>query len=201
MKIFAKLLNLLGSKSGTAAAVLTAVVAILSAVSGHVHSSATSFSSSAGIAVAKSAGAGTVWRWPLVGSAGSPPAIVRPFQPPAQRWQAGHRGVDLAAPGSTDVLAAGPGTIAFAGTLFGQGVVTVSHGVVRTSYEPVKATVHVGDVVAAGQKIGELESGLGHCRGSPCLHWGLLSGHGHGVRYYDPLLLLGLVRLRLEAVG
>jgi murein DD-endopeptidase MepM/ murein hydrolase activator NlpD len=106
--------------------------------------------------------------------------------------------VDLAASGATEVLAAGPGTIAFAGTLFGQGVVVVSHGGVRTSYEPVTATVHVGDAVVAGTPIGTLSPG--HCTSSPCLHWGLLTGHGHGVRYYDPLLLLGLVRLRLEPV-
>lgn len=143
----------------------------------------------------------SVWQWPLVGPDGSPPTVARPFDPPAHRWLAGHRGVDLVAPGATEVLAAGPGTIAFAGTLFGQGVVVVSHGAVRTSYEPVSpaATIHVGDSVVAGTPLGTLNPG--HCRGSPCLHWGLLTGHGHGVRYYDPLLLLGLVHLRLEPVG
>jgi murein DD-endopeptidase MepM/ murein hydrolase activator NlpD len=141
-----------------------------------------------------------VWRWPLPGPGGSPPTVLRPFNPPAHRWLPGHRGVDLAAPGAAEVLAAGPGTIAFAGTLFGQGVVVVAHGGVRTSYEPVEpaANLHVGDPVAAGTPIGTLSPG--HCRPTPCLHWGLLTGHGHGVRYYDPLLLLGQVRLRLEPV-
>jgi murein DD-endopeptidase MepM/ murein hydrolase activator NlpD len=147
------------------------------------------------------ASANSVWQWPLAGSGGAPPTVVRPFQPPALRWLPGHRGVDLAAPGATEVLAAGPGTVAFAGTLFGQGVVVISHGALRTSYEPVApaATIHVGDPVVAGTPIGTLSSG--HCAGPPCLHWGLLTGHGHGVRYYDPLLLLGLVHLRLEPVG
>lgn len=200
MKILAKLPNLLSGRFGTATVVISAAVVLVYTAYLYTMSAVVDLSSAIGTAVAHSVGAGTVWSWPVAGSAGSPPVIVRPFQPPAKRWQAGHRGVDLAAAAGSDVLAAGPGTVAFAGTLFGQGVVTVSHGAVRTSYEPVKATVHVGDVVAAGQKIGELESGTGHCRGSPCLHWGLLSGHGHGVRYYDPLLLLGLVRLRLEPV-
>lgn len=140
----------------------------------------------------------SVWRWPLVGSGGSPPRVVRPFKPPALRWLSGHRGVDLAASDATQVLAAGPGTVSFAGTLFGQGVVVVSHGLLRTSYEPVTPSVHVGDVVTAGAPIGTLDPG--HCASAPCLHWGLLTGHGHGVRYYDPLLLLGFAHLRLEPV-
>jgi murein DD-endopeptidase MepM/ murein hydrolase activator NlpD len=88
--------------------------------------------------------------------------------------------------------------VAFAGTLFGKGVVVIAHGSLRTSYEPVKPTVHVGDHVVGGTPIGTLAAG--HCPDRPCLHWGLLTGHGHGVRYYDPLLLLGLVQLRLEPV-
>lgn len=145
--------------------------------------------------------AASVWQWPLRGAGGSAPEVVRPFKPPALRWLSGHRGVDLAVtePGSAQVLAAGPGTIAFAGTLFGQGVVVVSHGALRTSYEPVTPSVHVGDVVTAGSRLGTLASG--HCVAAPCLHWGLLTGHGHAVRYYDPLLLLGLAHLRLEPTG
>jgi murein DD-endopeptidase MepM/ murein hydrolase activator NlpD len=106
--------------------------------------------------------------------------------------------VDLAAPEGAPVLAAGPGTISYAGTLFGQGIVVISHGSVRTSYEPVTPSVHVGDVVARGSPIGTLTAG--HCAGQACLHWGLLTGHRHGVRYYDPLVLLGLSHLRLEPV-
>ena len=138
------------------------------------------------------------WQWPVFGSGGGPPQILRGFHPPAQRWLAGHRGVDLAAPEGAPVLAAGPGTVSYAGTLFGQGVVVVSHGSVRTSYEPVTPTVHVGDIVARGSPIGTLAAG--HCAGPACLHWGLLAGHRHGVRYYDPLVLLGLSHLRLEPV-
>lgn len=141
----------------------------------------------------------SVWQWPLVGGGGSPPTVVRPFDPPLHRWLPGHRGVDLDARGSTQVLAAGPGTVIFAGVLFGEGVVVIEHHGVRTTYEPVRASVHAGDAVVAGTPIGTLAAG--HCPTGACLHWGLVSGHGRGVRYYDPLLLVGRVRLRLEPLG
>jgi murein DD-endopeptidase MepM/ murein hydrolase activator NlpD len=140
------------------------------------------------------------WPWPPAGAGGSAPVVVRPFSPPKLRWEPGHRGVDLAAPQqSATVGSAGPGTVAFAGTLFGRGVVVVTHGSVRTSYEPVAASVTVGTVVARGQPIGTLQPG--HCPATPCLHWGLLTGRGHSVRYYDPLILIGLSHLRLEVLG
>lgn len=103
--------------------------------------------------------------------------------------------------GASQVLAAGPGTVTFAGALFGQGVVVIEHHGVRTTYEPVDASVRSGDAVVAGTVIGTLVAGHGHCASSACLHWGLLTGRGHGVRYYDPLLLVGGLRLRLEPVG
>ncbi|HEY3869368.1 MAG TPA: peptidoglycan DD-metalloendopeptidase family protein [Actinocrinis sp.] len=142
------------------------------------------------------------WSWPLSVRDGKPPPVVRPFRPPARRWLPGHRGVDLAAPPGAAVLAAGAGTVAFAGTLFGEGVVVVSHGGVRTSYEPVAAGVHTGQRVARGDLLGTLATDS-LPRADPggqgtVLHWGLLTGRGHTVRYYDPLLLLGFGHLRLE---
>ena len=132
-------------------------------------------------------GPASVWRWPLLHT----PRVLQGFRPPPQRWKAGHRGVDLSAvPGDT-VVAAGPGVVTFAGPLAGRGVVTVTHGALRTTYEPVTATGHEGDDVAAGDPIGTLASGVSHCGGYPsCLHWGLL----RGTVYLDPLSLLGLGR-------
>ena len=46
------------------------------------------------------------------------------------------------------------GTVIFAGRLAGRGVVVVDHGDIRTTYEPVHASVAVGDVVARGAVIG-----------------------------------------------
>ena len=164
-----------------------------------------------------------VWDWPLRGVNGGPPTIVRPFEAPVHRWDAGHRGLDLAgaeepggepptavgttaadttaapaAPLAEPVLAAGAGTVTFAGTLFGRGVVSVGHGALRTTYSPVAPSVRVGDRVLRGQVIGVLEPG--HCAGRPCLHWGLLTGRGRRIRYDDPSILLGPGGVRLEPV-
>ena len=141
----------------------------------------------------------TVWSWPLPGSSTrAGPAILRPFDPPRHRWSPGHRGVDLAGHSGEPVLAAGPGIVLFAGRLVDQGVVVIGHGVIRTSYEPVEAAVPVGARVALGERIGTLDPG--HCASGACLHWGVLTGHGHGTTYFDPLVLLGCGRIRLEPV-
>jgi murein DD-endopeptidase MepM/ murein hydrolase activator NlpD len=125
--------------------------------------------------------------WPLRGAA----AVQREFAPPAAVWGSGHRGVDLSAKAGEAVLAAASGTVAFAGSIAGKPVVSIDHGSVRTTYEPVITTLRVGQRVALGQVIGILGTG-GHCRG--CLHWGLRQGKS----YLDPLLLGGRAgRLRL----
>jgi murein DD-endopeptidase MepM/ murein hydrolase activator NlpD len=127
--------------------------------------------------------------WPV-----APPQVVRRFDPPPQPWLAGHRGVDLAAAPGAEVHAAGGGIVSFAGSVAGRGVVSVVHtGGLRTTYEPVTATVHTGDVVTAGQSLGGLEAGHPGCPVAACLHWGLRRGE----QYLDPLALLGLGRVRL----
>jgi len=132
------------------------------------------------------------FRWPLDG----PPRVVVAFDPPAQPWLPGHRGVDLAATPAQLVYAAGPGTVAFAGRVAGVGVVSIDHpDGLRTTYEPVDATVHAGDRVAAGTPIGRIGARIDGCPPdiAACLHWGLR----HGDVYLDPLALLGLGRVRL----
>jgi murein DD-endopeptidase MepM/ murein hydrolase activator NlpD len=142
----------------------------------------------------------TAWTWPLSGAwTRAGPTVLRAFEPPLRRWNPGHRGVDLAGYAGDPVLAAGPGTVLFAGRLVDRGVVVIGHGVIRTSYEPVEAAVPVGARVALGERIGRLDPG--HCASAACLHWGLLTGHGHGTAYFDPLLLLGCGRVRLEPVN
>ncbi len=112
--------------------------------------------------------------------------VMGDYAPPVDRWDRGHRGIDLrAAPGEV-VVASAAGTVSYAGVLAGRGVVVVDHGTVRTTYEPVDATVRVGDVVGVGVPIGRVGYG-GHCSGS-CMHWGLRSGDA----YLDPRLLLAL---------
>lgn len=127
--------------------------------------------------------------WPL----DPQPEVVSPFHPPASRWGAGHRGVDLLGAVGASVRAAQPGTVTFAGRLAGRGVVVVSHGSTRTTYEPLTATVAVGDPVDAGTVLGRLELLGSHCLPRACLHWGLLEGE----RYLDPLTLVGGGPVRL----
>jgi murein DD-endopeptidase MepM/ murein hydrolase activator NlpD len=116
-----------------------------------------------------------------------PGAVITRFVLPEVSWGSGHRGVDLAGTPGEIVLAAADGTVTYAGVLAGRGVVVVDHGVVRTTYEPVAATVEVGDMVSRGQPIGRLQAGHPTCPGTTCLHWGLRDGDA----YLDPLLLLG----------
>jgi hypothetical protein len=135
--------------------------------------------------------AGSTWEWPLAGT----PTVDRDFQPPASQWGAGHRGVDLEGRYGEVVLSAGAGRVTYAGLLAGRGVVTVTHADgLRTTYEPVDATVSVGDLVEAGDALGTLGSGHASCRpGTVCLHWGLLRGR----TYLDPLSLVAPGSLRL----
>lgn len=143
----------------------------------------------AAAAPAAAAGAATAWTWPLAGS----PEVVRPFAPGPTPYSPGHRGVDLAGVPGQPVLAAGAGRVAYAGLLAGRGVVTVVHGAVRTTYEPVTAVLAVGALVDAGEQLGVLDSGHPGCPLAACLHWGLLRGD----TYLDPLRLVraGPVRL------
>src|SRR5436309_10265487 len=78
------------------------------------------------------------WTWPV----DPPHRVVRGFEPPVHDWLPGHRGVDLAAPAAARILSAGAGTVTFAGTIAGVGVVAVRHpGGLETTYQPVHAAV------------------------------------------------------------
>lgn len=129
------------------------------------------------------------WQWPLR----PPPPVLRRFDPPAHPWEPGHRGVDLAAPPGRAVFATGAGRVTFARDLAGRGVITISHGTLRTTYLPVRPAVRTGQTVVAGARIGVVEARPGHCGQESCLHWGLLRDDS----YLDPLSLLGLGPVRL----
>jgi murein DD-endopeptidase MepM/ murein hydrolase activator NlpD len=79
--------------------------------------------------------------------------------------------------------------VTFAGSLAGKGVVVIKHGPVRTTYEPVTASVLVGSKVKVGELIGKLAPGQSHCATQAtvsCLHWGLIRGD----QYLNPLFLV-----------
>ncbi|WP_373304463.1 murein hydrolase activator EnvC family protein [Streptomyces anandii] len=124
--------------------------------------------------------------WPV----GVRPPVLRGWEPPATVYGPGHRGVDLGAAPGTPVRAVAAGRVSFAGRVAGRGVVSVEltgtgDPPLRTTYEPVQASVTKGQEVAAGEVLGTLEETGSHC-GSACLHWGLLRAD----TYLNPLLLL-----------
>lgn len=124
-----------------------------------------------------------------------PPVVLVPFAPPPNRFGAGHRGADLAAGDGTVIVAAGPGRVVFAGTVVDRGVVSVEHeGGLRTTYEPLTASVTAGAVVAAGQPIGTVQPSHPPCAPATCLHWGARLPDG---TYLDPMALLDPWRVRL----
>ncbi|MCW2663915.1 MAG: metalloendopeptidase-like rane protein [Mycobacterium sp.] len=127
------------------------------------------------------------------------PAVVRAFDAPSPNWNRGHRGVDLAGAPGQAVFAAGAGTVVFAGELAGRPLVSVSHpGGLRTSYEPVRASVRAGQLVAAGSPLGALEAGHPGCAAVACLHWGAMWGPAARADYVDPLGLLASTPIVLK---
>jgi hypothetical protein len=143
------------------------------------------------LALAPAARADTdpVGTWPLQPE----PEVVALFDPPDGPYGPGHRGVDLAGAAGQAVLTALAGEVSFVGSIAGRGVVTVTHGATRTTYEPVVGLVPLGTPVTAGQAIGTLQAGPSHCAPRTCLHWGWIEGE----TYLDPLRLVGAGPVRL----
>jgi murein DD-endopeptidase MepM/ murein hydrolase activator NlpD len=132
------------------------------------------------------------WRWPLRDRA----PVVRAFTAPASAWGRGHRGLDLTTATGAAVLAVEAGRVTHAGVIAGRGTVSVEHrdGLVST-YEPVRATVWVGDVLDVGDVLGIVQPGAAasHCGRRACLHLGAR----RGTAYVDPWPLLARGELAL----
>ena len=139
-------------------------------------------------------------------TAESRPRVIRPFENPAQRWSAGHRGVDLAVPeNDRRVYAPAPGKVVFSGTVVNRKVLVIAHPDGRRStFEPMDEALPVGTTVAAGDVIGTVavtasgnsERPYRRCS-TPCLYWGVRQGGARGdgsgktAEYINPMSLLG----------
>ena len=135
------------------------------------------------------------WVPPLSGATQSD--IVQPFIAPQQPWSAAHRGVDLLADNTSEVIAPAPGEVTFVGTVVDRPVVTIRHSDgLLSSFEPVESDLQVGQTVSQGHSIGNISADKNHCD-SACLHWGVRKPDawlvGSTVRdlYLDPAFLLG----------
>jgi murein DD-endopeptidase MepM/ murein hydrolase activator NlpD len=127
-----------------------------------------------------SVGSGT-WQWPVVGP------VIGAFEPPETPFGAGHRGIDIATPAGTTVIAPEAGFVAFAGKVGGELFVTLDHGAGLTSTYSWLSGVLVGegDAVARGAAIAF--SGRGHPGSAvPHLHFGVRRDG----TYLDPLAFL-----------
>ena len=127
------------------------------------------------------------WSWPV-----APPwRIERPYVAPPNPYGVGHRGIDIAAPLDTPVLAPAPGIVLFVGIVVDRGVISIDHGNgVTSSYEPVTGVITAGQRVHGGDTIGHV-SGLhvapsGACA---CLHMGTRINR----EYVSPLAFLSAI--------
>lgn len=139
-------------------------------------------------------------------TAASRPQVIRTFEKPAERWSAGHRGVDLAVPEhDRRVYAPAPGKVVFSGTVVNRKVLVIAHPDGRRStFEPMDEALPVGTTVAAGDIIGTVATASGgnskhpyrRCS-TPCLYWGVRQGgaredgSGKDAEYINPMSLLG----------
>jgi murein DD-endopeptidase MepM/ murein hydrolase activator NlpD len=118
------------------------------------------------------------WAWPVRGP------VIHAFDPPETPFGSGHRGIDVAAPIGTAVVAPEAGVVAFSGRVGGELFVTLDHGGGLTStYSWLSETlVREGDVVPRGAPIAR--TGRGHAGATvPHLHFGVRLD---GV-YLDPM--------------
>lgn len=119
------------------------------------------------------------WSWPLEPR----PVVLRTFDPPAEPWLSGHRGVDLrAAHDVARVTSPAAGTVTFAGVVVDRPVITVDHGNgLRSSFEAVRSDLKPGTAVAEGEVLGWIQPS--HCGPGACVHWGVRRGED----YLNPL--------------
>lgn len=128
------------------------------------------------------------WGWPLTGT-----RVIRAFEPATGPYGPGHRGLDLAGQPSAPVRAVADGVVAFVGEVGGVPVVSLDHGRIRSTYQPVIAEVRAGDRVHQGMSIGTIAPGHEHCAAT-CVHLGARLDDG----YLDPMRLLAARRVVLK---
>jgi Peptidase family M23 len=147
----------------------------------------------AGLATAALAGrvaaapAGAAWTWPVAGE------VITPYRNGTDPYATGqHRGIDIAAPVGTPVVAATGGEVRFAGTAGSSGrTVSIRTGDgYDTSYLHLSSlAVRAGAHVSSGDRIGAVGTTGTRSATAPHLHFGVRdAGTRHA--YHDPLAFL-----------
>lgn len=109
------------------------------------------------------------WGWPVRGT------VTSEFGP---RWGQPHEGIDIAAPTGTPLVASRAGTVTFAGSMGGYGLVTiVDHGDGFTTVyaHQSRLVAAAGQRVAGGEQIGAIGCS-GRCTG-PHTHFEVRAGN------------------------
>lgn len=125
------------------------------------------------------------WSWPVTGSH----TISRGYEAPSVFFGAGHRGIDLVAEVGQEVLAPADGVVHFVGKVVDRELISLDHGGLLSTFEPVTSTLSEGAKVTRGQVIGMLGSSTDinyHCT---CLHMGARQGK----QYLSPLAMMASI--------
>jgi murein DD-endopeptidase MepM/ murein hydrolase activator NlpD len=135
--------------------------------------------------------AGT-WAWPVTGP------VIRAFDPPDSPYGSGHRGIDIATPAGSVVVAPADGRVAFAGPVGGRLFLTIEHpGELESTFSWVSSLdVRRGDLVQRGQPVAR--TGSGHTGDEvPNLHLGvkLHDVYVDPLDYLEPIDISGWLRL------
>lgn len=133
------------------------------------------------------------WIHPVIGA-----ELVNDYRQSETPYSSGHRGVDYRVRLAQGVFAPNDGVVHFVGEVVDRPVITLDHGIILTSYEPVCSRKQRGEQVRKGDLIGEICEGdksyVGHCQSSSCLHFSMREDG----EYLSPLWLIGeLERSRL----
>jgi len=144
------------------------------------------------LAEAPPAPAAGLWTWPVAGP------ILQAFDPPANPYGSGHRGVDIGAAVGSPIVAPAAGVVSFAGKVGGQLFLTIAHGGALQSTVSwlTDVVVHKGDAVTEGQVVAH--TGWGHVSGPlPHLHFSVrLDGaYVDPLEYLTPMDVSSLIRL------
>ncbi|HET8743237.1 MAG TPA: peptidoglycan DD-metalloendopeptidase family protein [Gaiella sp.] len=141
----------------------------------------------AAVLAAALCGSAGAWSWPADGE------VLRPFTLGADAYAAGqHRGIDVAGPDGSPVLAPASGAVTFAGSLptYGRGVTILTEdGYSVTLVHLGTIGVSEGEPVSEGASVGTMGSSGTPEQSVPSVHLGIRhAADEHG--YVDPLGLL-----------